>query len=55
MSLRQKDRDRARRQRRNKKLTRLKKMYGGAKTLKEKQEIEAKIRKYQPWWEPTES
>jgi hypothetical protein len=55
MSLREKDRDRARRQRRQKKLRHLKKMFYGAKTLKEKQEIEAKIRKYQPWWEPTES
>lgn len=55
MPLREKDRNRARRQRRKKKLTKLKTMYVEAKTLKERQEIEAKIRKYQPWWEPAES
>ena len=55
MPLREKDRNRARRQRRQNKLSRLKGLYEEAKTLKEKQEIEAKIRKYQPWWEPTES
>ena len=54
MPLRQKDRDRARRQRRQKKLSRLKTMYAEAKTLKEKQELEKKIRKYQPWWQPVE-
>ncbi|MGD2057511.1 MAG: hypothetical protein PVF85_10105 [Anaerolineales bacterium] len=54
MPLREKDRDRARRQRRKKKLSRLKTMYAEAKTLKEKQNLEAKIRKYQPWWVPAE-
>jgi hypothetical protein len=29
-------------------------MYAEAKTLKEKQNLEAKIRKYQPWWVPAE-
>jgi hypothetical protein len=55
MPLREKDRDRARRQRRQRKLAKLKSRYEDAKTLKEKQELEAKIRKYQPWWEPSES
>jgi hypothetical protein len=53
--MREKDRNRARRQRRKKKLSKLKTMYEEAKTLKEKQQLEAKIRKYQPWWEPTKS
>ncbi|MDF1501186.1 MAG: hypothetical protein P1P76_12030 [Anaerolineales bacterium] len=52
MALREKDRDRARRQRRKEKLAKWKTRYEDAKTLKEKQEIEARIRKHQPWWEP---
>lgn len=52
MALREKDRDRARRQRRKAKLEKWKTRYEDAKTLKEKQEIEARIRKHQPWWEP---
>jgi dynactin complex subunit len=55
MPLREKDRNRARRQRRKKKLAKYKAMYAEAKTLKEKQEIEAKIHKHQPGWEPDES
>lgn len=55
MTLREKDRDRARRQRRQKKLAKFKSKYADAKTLKEKQELEAKIRKHEPWWDPKES
>lgn len=55
MTLREKDRDRARRQRRKKKLAKLKARYEQAKTLKEKHNLEDKIQKYQPWWQPKES
>lgn len=55
MPLTEKDRKRRRRQRRRVKLHELKRKYVEVKDPKSRRELEEKIRKLQPWWEPPES
>ena len=55
MPLTEKDRKRRRRQRRRVKLHELKRKYADTNDPKRRRELEEKIRKLQPWWEPTES
>ncbi len=54
MPLTEKDRKRNRRQRRQKRMRALKERFVQAKDMKSRDIIAEKIRRYQPWWDPSE-